>query len=249
MSPFAKYGIEHLSPSACNLFIGSPALFVLQKCMKKNQPVGAAAHRGTAVEKGIALGLEEDADTASCIKVAVDEFNRLTSFIGDQRKEKESAAIADFVTTGLKELRPYGKPTSSQGKIHYPVEGLAVPLIGYYDFEWADKGILVDLKTTHALPSKISTHHARQVALYIAARGDNLEARISYVTPKKSASYILENGRDHVNALVKISLTIQRFLSLSDDANELAALVAPDVDSFYFSDPLARKAVFDVWGL
>ena len=123
MSPFAKYGIEHLSPSACNLFIGSPALFVLQKCMKKNQRVGAAAHRGTAVERGIALGLEEDADTASCIKVAVDEFNRLTSFIGDQRKEKESAAIADFVTTGLKELRPYGKPTSSQGEDPLPRRG------------------------------------------------------------------------------------------------------------------------------
>jgi hypothetical protein len=249
MSSFAKYGIEHLSPSSCNLFIGSPAMFVLQKCLKKNQPVGAAAHRGSAVEKGVALGIETGADTSACIQTAINEFSRLTAMSGDPRKEKEGASIADFVTTALKELRPYGKPSSSQGRIEYKVEGLDVPLIGFYDFEWEDHGILLDLKTTHALPSKISTNHARQVALYVAARGDNLDARISYITPKKSASYHLENKRDHIKSLEKIALTIQKFLSISDDPLELASLVAPDVDSFYFADPLARKAAFDIWGL
>jgi hypothetical protein len=53
----------------------------------------------------------------------------------------------------------------------------------------------------------------------------------------------------HVLALEKIALTIQRFLSISDDPAELASLVVPEVDSFYFADPMARKAAFDVWGL
>lgn len=224
-------------------------MFILQKCMKKNFGVGAAAHRGTAVEKGIALGLETGASNYECIQTAMEEFTRLTAMSGDPKKEKEREAISSFVIVGLDELRPYGKPTSTQGAIKYEVEGLDVPFIGFYDFEWEDKGILVDLKTTHALPSKISTNHARQVALYVASRGDNLEARISYVTPKKSASYVLENGRDHVNSLIKIGLTIQRFLSLSDDPLELASFVTPDVDSFYVSDPVARKAVYDIWGL
>jgi len=52
-----------------------------------------------------------------------------------------------------------------------------------------------------------------------------------------------------VAALGKIALTIQRFLSLSRDPHELAGLVVPEVDSFYFADPAARKAAFDVWGL
>ena len=124
-----------------------------------------------------------------------------------------------------------------------------VPMIGFYDFEWANHGILTDLKTTHALPSKISTSHARQVALYVAARGSNLDARLTYVTSKKSATYHLENVAQHVLALEKIALTIQRFLSISDDPAELAAIVVPEVDSFYFADPMARKAAFDVWGL
>ena len=249
MNPFTAYGIQHLSPSSCNLFASSPAMFVLQKCMGGKFPVGAAAHRGTAVEAGIVYGLMNGADDAECIKICETEFNKLTALSGDSRRDKEAAAIGDMVKMGLSELRPYGKPTETQGKIEYHVEGLAVPLIGFFDIEWANHGILTDIKTTHALPSKISTSHARQVALYRAARGHNLDARVTYVTPKKSATYHLENVEQHVEALTRIALTIQNFLSVSDDAKELAKLVVPEVDSFYFADPLARKTAFDVWGL
>ena len=248
-NPFEAYEIEHLSPSSCTLFVSSPAMFVLQKCMKLRTQVGPAAHRGTAVESGIVAGLLDGMAEKDCIDIAQAEFNKLTSLSADFRREKEEAAIADFVKVGLKELLPYGKPTSTQGKVHYQFEGLMVPMLGYYDVEWADHGILTDIKTTHALPSKISTNHARQVALYRAARGDNLDARVSYITPKKSATYTLENAREHMEALRVIGLTIQRFLSLSDDPKVLASYVVPEVDSFYFGDPVSRKAAYDVWGI
>ena len=248
-NPFEVHDIQHLSPSSCNLFTNSIAMFVLEKCMKKRSPVGAAAYRGTAVEAGVVEGLLNGTSDGECAALAKTEFDKLTALSGDSRREKEAGAIGDMVKIGLAELRPYGKPTSTQGKIEYKVEGLMVPLIGFYDLEWANHGILTDIKTTHALPSKISTSHARQVALYCAARGNNLDARLTYITPKKSATYHLENVDQHVQALERIALTIQRFLSLSSDPAELAALVVPEVDSFYFADPMARKAAFDVWGL
>lgn len=248
MNPFETHNIQHLSPSTCNLFASSPASFVLQKLLHVRSPVGAAAHRGTAVESGVVAALN-GASAKEAVEIAQKEFSSLTALSGDPRREKEENAIADMVLTGIKELRDYGKPSSMQGKIEYAFEGLMVPMIGYYDLEWADHGILTDIKTTHALPSKISTSHARQVALYRAARGDNLDARVSYITPKKSATYVLENPREHLSALHKIGLTIQRFLSLSDDPKVLASYVVPEVDSFYFADPLARKAAYDVWGL
>ncbi len=224
-------------------------MFVLEKCMKKRSQVGAAAYRGTAVEAGVVEGLLNGTSDEECAAIAKAEFEKLTALSGDSRREKEAAAIGDMVKMGLAELRPYGKPTSTQGMIEYRVEGLMVPMIGFYDLEWANHGILTDLKTTHALPSKISTSHARQVALYCAARGTGLDARLTYVTSKKSATYHLENVDQHVQALGRIALTIQRFLSISDDPAELAAIVVPEVDSFYFADPMARKAAFDVWGL
>lgn len=248
MNPFEAHGIEHLSPSSCNTFIASPAMFVLQKCLKRSMPVGAAAFRGTAVEHGVSLGLN-GASEADAIKAAQDNFSALSALSSDPRRDKEADSIADMVKVALAELRGYGPPTSSQGHVSYEVEGLAVPLIGYYDFEWENHGVLTDLKTSHALPSAIKINHARQVALYRAALGDNLSARITYVTSKKSATYALENPREHIATLGKIALAVQKFLSVSSDPMELASMVVPDVDSFYFNDPASRQAAFDIWGI
>jgi hypothetical protein len=249
-NPFEAHGITHLSPSTCNTFTASPAAFVLQKCLKKTNLVGPAAHRGTAVEDGVAHGLlNPGATLAECTKVALDKFNTLCAFLSGDKVEKERNGLAGMVEMGLAELKPYGVPSSTQGAISHSFEGLAVPMIGYYDFEWEQHGRLTDLKTSHALTSKIKQNHARQVALYRAARGDNLEAMVTYITSKKRATYALENAREHVAALGKIGLTIQKFLSLSEDPMELASLVVPDVESFYFDDPMTRQTVFEIWGI
>lgn len=250
MNAFEAHGIAHLSPSSCNTFIGSPAMFVLQKCLKRSTSVGAAAHRGTSAESGVAHGLFNlSAPVSECVDVAMDQFSRLTALSGDPRLEKEREALPGFVTQGLAELRPYGTPSSAQGSVSYSFEGLDVPLIGFYDFEWLHLGVLTDLKTSHALPSKISINHARQVSLYKAAREGVKSARVSYVTSKKAATYELENSDQHLASLGKIAMTIQRFLSTSTDPHELASMVIPDVDSFYFNDPLTRAAAFEVWGI
>ncbi len=247
-TPFERYGIDHLSPSSINAFAASPALFVLERVMKRRQPVGAAAHRGNAVEHGVALGLNGKT-VEECVAEAEAKYRMLTAMCGDHRKSAEAESISDMVRQGLKELRPYGEPSSTQGKVQHYVDGLGVPLIGFYDFEWIDHGILLDLKTTHKIPSKISTSHARQVALYRACRGDNLEARLSYVSTRKAVTYRLENAGEHIRALERIAFTIQRFLSISNDPAELAAIVSPDVDSFYFADPGARAAALEVFGI
>jgi PD-(D/E)XK nuclease superfamily len=250
MNPFEHYGIAHLSPSSCNQFLGSPAMFVLNKVLKYPTNVGAAAHRGTSVETGVAHGLfNSNAPVSECIEKAMDQFRTLTALTSDPRVDKETVAVPEMVRIGLEELRRYGVPSSAQGQIHYAVEGLDVPLTGFYDFEWEEKGVLVDLKTTHALPSQISAAHARQVALYKAARGDNLSARLTYVTPKKTHTLELENHREHLASLVKIAKTIQKFLSLSEDGLELASYVVPNIDDFYFNDAMTRQSAFEVWGI
>jgi len=248
-NPFEVHGIAHLSPSSCNTYAGSPAAFVLDKVLKRRNGVGPAAHRGTAAEAGVVLGLVEGASVDECVKHADEEFWRLTAMSNDPRREKERAAVGDMVKIALAELKPYGRPTSTQGKVEYRVEGLQVPLLGFYDIEWANHNILVDLKTTHALPSQIKIPHARQVALYAAAKGGNLDARLTYVTPKKCATYHLENVPEHIRALENIAKAIQAFLSTSDDPMELASMVVPDLESFYFNDPATRQAAFEVWGI
>ena len=125
----------------------------------------------------------------------------------------------------------------------------SVPIIGYYDFEWSNHKIIVDLKTTHALPSEVKLAHARQVALYSAFRNHDYDPRLAYVTPKKAAVYRLENAEEHMKSLERIALAVQKLLSVSDDAREIASMLAPDIESFYFNDPDMRRAAFEVWGV
>jgi hypothetical protein len=250
MSPFERHEISHLSASSCNLFAAQPALWVVEKVLKRKAPVGAAAHRGSAVEAGVAKGLLNPESTVDeCVAEAESVYRQRTALCGDPKRDSEGKAIGDLVRTAINELAAYGPGVQCQEKIEWRDPYISVPFVGYADFRWPDHGILIDLKTQHRLASEIKTPHARQVALYAGKFGDNIDARITYCTPKKVATYGLENVRAHLACLMTIGRTIERFLSVSNDPLELAGLLVPDIDSFYWAEPLARQAAWQIWGI
>lgn len=221
-------------------------MFILEKVLGHRQPVGAPAHRGTAVEAGVAHGLFNPAATdAECITIAKDKFDAVAALSGDPRRESYRAAIPGMVTRALEELRPYGVPSRTQGFVEWKPEGLEAPIVGYFDFEWEQHGILLDLKTSEKLPSKIKTAHARQVALY--AMSDNYDPRLSYITPAKRATYRLENVREHREALYRIALAAERYLAMFDDPQEFLKITVPDLESFYWNTPESRQRAFELW--
>lgn len=233
------------SPSSLNLFASCPSMFVLEKVLGRRQPVGAAAHRGTAVEDGVAFGLDNpDAPLADCVAVAMKKWRTLMALNTDPRREKSEDGIPRLVEQGLKALRPYGKPSSKQGFITWQPEGLKYPIVGYYDFMFEEHGLVVDLKTSDRLPSEIKSGHARQVALYTSG---NLGGRLAYTTPQKQAVYGLENVAQHRETLHRMAQACERFLALSDDPDFFVSITAPDLDSFYFAPPQARQAAWDTW--
>lgn len=238
---------ERHSPSSLNLFTASREMFVLERILGIRQPVGAPAHRGTAVEAGVTHGLlNPDAPLEDCNNEALKKYDTITALSSDPRRQDYRDTIPAMVATALEELRPYGIPTGTQGFVEWRVPELNFPIVGYYDFEWADKGIIVDLKTTEKMPSAIKPGHARQVALYA---GDNVEARVSYITPKKRATYQLENKREHRAALVRIAQSVERFLALSDDPMFFVGITAPDLESFYWNNPASRQLAYEHWGI
>jgi hypothetical protein len=239
---------ERHSPSSLNLFCASTSMFVLERILGRRQPVGSPAHRGTAVEDGVTVGLmNPDASLQSCVDVALKKYDTITALSGDKRREDYRATIPEMVKSALEELRPYGIPSHCQQFVEWKPEGLRYPIVGYLDYRWEQHGIVVDLKTTEKLPSSIKIPHARQVALYATATGDNVDARLTYTTPKKRATYQLENTRDHLNALRQIALRCEAFLALSDDPQFFTQITAPDFESFYWGGP-ARQIGFDTWG-
>ena len=248
MNGFQRHGIAHLSPSSLNVWMAQPALWVMERLLKKRGDVGCAAHRGTASEAGVVKGLlDPKMDIAECQAHALLEYDRLTALSGDTRRAKEREAIPGIVATAIEELRQYGPLTQTQGRVEHCFDGLSVPIMGFFDFMFADCSILVDLKTTLRLPSEPSNQHCRQCALYV--HNTNAAARLAYTTPQKIGVYeVLEPAR-HLADLVNIAQRLERFLSISNDPMELAGFLTPDTDSFWFKDPTARAYAREVFGL
>jgi PD-(D/E)XK nuclease superfamily len=236
------------SPSSLNLFAASPAMFTLEKILGIRQPVGAPAHRGTAVEDGVTHGLmNPGASLDECLHVALKKYDTISALSGDKRREDYRADISDMIKSALEELRPYGVPSHCQTFIEWKPEGLKYPIVGYSDYHWQDHNITTDLKTTEKLPSSIKVTHARQVALYVTS--NNAAARITYVTPKKRATYAVENIDAHRNALHQMALRCEAFLALSDDPEFFKKITVPDLESFYWNGPPARQLAFEIWGI
>ena len=243
---FERHNIRHLSASSVNLWNMQPAAWICEKLLLKPLGVGRAAHRGIAAEKGVAEGLlDPKKDVEECVKVALDHYD----FFVERRFEadKEREAIPGIVETALAELRPYGPAVKTQQPVEWRCDGIDVPFIGFVDFCWDRHGILIDLKTQLRLASDIKAGHARQVALYCTGKLANMDARLAYVTPKACAVYGLEDPRAHLACLRRIALSLGRFLALSDDKEELAQLVTPDLDHFLWNTPAARETAWKIW--
>ncbi len=257
MNSFAQHGIEHLSASSLNLWAAQPALWIMERLLGRRTPPGITAARGKAVEHGVHLGLSNSRlSIEECIEGAERDFIRQTALSTDPRREDERKRLAGWVRGALAELRQYGPPDGYQEKIEIRLDDVAVPLIGYIDWRFSDHGLIVDLKTTERFPSQIGDAHGRQGAVYASAHG-NFGMRFAYAKPAPGKSdprqvtvYEMSGDdiRRHLSALRAIALSLGHFLAISTDARELAGLIVPDFDSFWWSDPSARAAGRDVFG-
>jgi hypothetical protein len=256
-SSFERHGIAHLSASSLNLWAAQPALWIMERLLGRRTPPGIPAARGKAVEHGVHLGLTNPRlSIEECIEGAEREFIRQTALNTDPRREDERKKLAGWVRGAIEELRQYGAPDGYQEKIEIRLDDVAVPLIGYIDWRFSDHGLIVDLKTTERFPSQIGDAHGRQGAAYASAHG-NFGMRFAYAKPapgktdKRQVTVYEMSGDDvrrHLSALRAIALSLGRFLAVSNDARELAGLIVPDFDSFWWSDPSVRAVGRDVFG-
>src|SRR5262245_33023004 len=109
MNPFERYDIDHLSVSQLIIWATAPGIWVMERLLGKTVPVGAAAHRGTAVEAAVVAcldGLSLDA----ALDVANATFTKLTVFSTDPRRDRERQALVDMVRQGIDLLAPWGRP-------------------------------------------------------------------------------------------------------------------------------------------
>ena len=251
MTPFETHGISHLSASQINTWINAPSLWVLEKLLGKRGQMGCSAHRGTAAEAGISAGLFDQSMTQEeCVAVAMPVYDRLTALSGDPKRDTERAVIPGMITQGLK-LREHGAPikpsSGDQHKIEVRLEGVSVPIIGYLDWLYAEE--VLDLKTTMRVPSAMSDTHLRQASLYKLAHLDK-RVRFFYASDKKSEKHTLTRGQydNAIRQLTCAAMRLERFLGVSKDKMELAAIVPHSSESFYFGDATTKANAIEIYG-
>ena len=78
--------------------------------------------------------MNPDASLAECVNIAIVKYDTLMALSPDARRERYRETISDMVRQALAELRPYGVPSSVQGRVEWRPEGLRLPVIGYFDY-------------------------------------------------------------------------------------------------------------------
>lgn len=238
MNGFEQHGLAHLSPSSLNLWINAPDVWIAEKLMKRRGAASPAMHRGNAVEGGVGLALRGESLEAATTK-ALEAFDRAVLF-GDERSAKERDAIPGMIAHAVEALAPFGRPDDDpesdrgQHKISLTARGenWEIPVIGFLDFQWSARGLVVDTKTTFRMPTTMTPEHQTQRAVYAKAM-NNYAVRFLYATPKK-AEFREDGEAREILPAIKMHITrLERFLR-GRTAEEITAIVPVNPNSFYW---------------
>jgi len=230
--PFKAHGINYLSPSSINTYINDQSLWVARYLFKIKSSTGASAVRGIATEFVLADKYEKGVFDYNLLDVKFMSLCAESGIdLGDIKTAKEKNLLKGFGSV-IDENFDYENLEAYQEKVEVPIDDMPVPIMGYIDFRFKDK--IVDLKTSTRMPTRPTEAQKRQMALYSMAY-PNSSVDLFFATPKEHKKFTLKNLTLYKKQLRKVALSIQKFLSISDDKHELASLMYPNLDSWLWS--------------
>ena len=241
-SVFDTHQIDHLSPSSINLFVEDIPLWIMTYLFKIRDNYGVGAVRGTVLEKYLHQHLtKNNVNVEHLLKEFNDSCDQM-NITKDEKYIKEQDQILRFYSNiksnwshQEQEIKTY------QEKVEVHFEDIPVPIHGYTDFVY-EKAI-VDLKTTFAVPSKLTEAVKRQMACYSMVYPEK-ESVVSYYSPSKTVNHVLNDEEldYYKNQLGRICHSIQNFLSMSTDKYEIASKFFPNFSSWKWSDYMKNEA-------
>lgn len=242
MDPFRRHGIGHLSPSSLALYRQAPALWTLRYLFGIRDHATAYAWRGKAVERAMDAVIDGASDEQA-VAVAIQAFE--TDACGEVEPEidRERHAIPSMVLRAAPIFRELGVPLARQRRIEVWIDGIEVPIIGYADFVY--DAVVIDLKTTYAIPSSPRFDHCIQIVTYADAL--KLLPGLLYISPRRFGVF----GDKHVDAVAArrtlrlTAIAIRALLAAAETKEEAAAFFVP-VDDYRWSDT-TRSAAAGVW--
>lgn len=252
MNNFEKHGLTHVSPSQVNRMAMSFSAWFAEKLLGHTFLSSAAMWRGIVVEDASAAYTAHGQDLDAAIAAALEKFDEHVP-LTDPRAAKERESIVPMIHEAIDALTEYGTPDfpaeGGQHKVELKCrvdDDTVIPVIGYVDFVYPERKVIVDLKTTHRIPSEMSRAHQRQRAIYAKAF-PGYEVHFVYVSTKKHAVLMdgdIDDCLDEIKAIVRRT---NAFLALDDDPARLAKVIPIDTDDWAWKGAeTQRKQLFGV---
>lgn len=234
---FERHGIKHSSVSQINKMEDAFDAWFAEKVCGHKFPTSAAMWRGIVCEDIVVDVVSGASEFKDAIEKRLVKYDRMAGPLFDPSFDKERSNIEPIAELAIENLSKYGKPTfpiGGQQKVSITCngDGWKLPIIGFLDLVYPDKGLVIDLKTTTRMPSKMSAQHRRQRCFYQKCMG-NSAVQFLYVTPKKAT--FMEDG-DVAEELADIKAILnrtERFLRAGDQ--DLLTEICPhNKNSFYW---------------
>lgn len=244
--------IPHLSASTVNSFIESRHNFYQSKV--KSKPFSGSEHtaRGTAVEHGVNVWLENP-DEKDILKHALDKYD-------DEIKRAGMSVIAgaDFRETikGLLDVAlkfyqsEFGERKAiTQHKFEYQLDGVNRKIVGYLDFLQFDHAVR-DSKVSGKSPSKLKQAYVLQGALYRKAL--NLPVYFDFFVANKTPvhkAFVLTDdeyafGISYLTAAAKC---IEEIEECTCPTRMMELMSFPNLEAMWTTKD--KKEAAEIWGI
>lgn len=233
---FAKHGIQHLSASSLNLWSNAPDAWIARYLHGEKGTFTSAPVRGQCVEQAVVATLSGQAPDVALAE-ALARFDRTFPKPSEDDLE-ERANIVEMTRISVDALAGYGVPDPTEAgqeriEITCAFDTWSIPVIGFLDMSFSGLGLVIDLKTTTRVPSKMSADHQLQRAIYAKAKG-NMAVKFLYASTKKTA--LLEDG-DPGLILARAKAQIARMSAFlcHCDKDTATRIVPHNPESFYWN--------------
>jgi hypothetical protein len=226
---------HHHSASSVNGFIENRFTWYLKKVRGMKIPGNPAMCRGTAVEAGINHYITDpEGNIDKACEVAIKSFKEETAAMLVMPEMRTSIPLC--VKEGIKSvMENYGSEGCSlQEKVEINLPGLQYPTLGYLDWRWKNKKLVVDNKVTGKKPSELKQSYKVQGALYKHATGDAVQFHFIICSEKNVV-------KTHIIPITEADYSYgMRLYTLAAKAVEIVLdmhLTFEEVNALWFGDP------------
>jgi hypothetical protein len=268
---FEKFNLLPFSPSRLNSFKNFPCGFVLRYIYEYDFPANEKMIRGSAIEHGIHYYLSNQNEKAELVdnineslyqearRSMFNYYDDGTKFVLDQDKaEKERLMLEPSFYIALNCLLDdnitFKGSDFVTSQMEVTTEVLGVPFRGYVDFVFESEQVVtvIDLKSKSRLQKNRSD--ILQQAIYKKALREKykdkaVDVSMLIVTPKKYEIVDILNTEKEMKEIEMSLISLANMMKICKTKDNVASLITPNLDDWYWSDKDKVLAREEIWGI